>query len=138
MLTTACSCYRSVALFFVCGLVASSLAGCRDRAKELEKQYGLDVPGNPYVDYSLDLRAALGSLRNGNTADAEEQLSAYTAADFPGGEEIFTEMKSKLDVLAGKTPAGEGGKPTVSEVQALLKKLIDLDKTKRAEATVKE
>ena len=134
MLTTVCSCCRPVVLLLFCSLVASALVGCRDHDKELEKQYGLDVPGNPYVDYSSDLRAAVGSLRNGNPKDAEEMLSAYTAADFPGGEDVFTEMKSKLDILAGKASEEAGAKATVSEVQALLEKLIDLDRAKRTEA----
>lgn len=77
-----------------------------------------------------NLRAAMGSLRNDNPADAAEMLSAYTEADFPGGEDVFTEMKTKLDALVSGKALDGGKKPTTSEVQALLKKLINLSRPK--------
>ncbi|MCC7336610.1 MAG: hypothetical protein IT422_16080 [Pirellulaceae bacterium] len=121
---------RFTLLLLVVGLMIGVIAGCTDHDKELDKMYGLDVPGNPFVDYSVDLRAAMGSLRNDNPADAAEMLSAYTEADFPGGEDVFTEMKTKLDALVSGKALEGGKKPTTSEVQALLKKLIDLSRPK--------
>ncbi len=127
---------RSTFLLLFLYLTIGLNAGCSDHDKELEKMYGLDVPGNPFVDYSSDLRAAMGSLRNGNPADAAEMLSGYTTADFPGSEAVFSEMKTKLEALAkGKTLEG-GKKPTTSEVQDLLKKLIALSKPKPPETPV--
>ncbi len=127
---------RSMFVLLIVGLTIGVIAGCTDHDKELDKMYGLDVPGNPFVDYSTDLRAAMGSLRNNNPADAAEMLSAYTAVDFPGSEDVFTEMKTKLDALAAGNALEGGKKPTSSEVQALLKKLIDLSKPKSPAAPV--
>ncbi|MEZ6150289.1 MAG: DUF1559 domain-containing protein [Pirellulaceae bacterium] len=43
---------RFTLLLLVVGLMIGVIAGCTDHDKELDKMYGLDVPGNPFVDYS--------------------------------------------------------------------------------------
>ncbi len=98
----------------------------------MEAQFGLDVPGNPYVDYSVDLQAALGQLRDGGSAaSAAEMMSGYTVKDDPNSPELFLDMQSKVSAFASGKALEDGTKPTISQVRDSIKALMAAEKANR-------